>query len=338
MTSSLAFALLVPALALGLLVAVAARKAVRDLTELSSARRRRQLACDPAADLAHDVEDALGGTIWTQADLLEVLRSADTDRREQLIAAARSDSVDRTLARACRSRRATVRGRGLLLAAWLRRPGAVAAAVEGLSDPDGDVRLAACAALGAIGTSEAAVALIDALRDDVVPAPRVIERLAAPWATVALVEALGDQDTGRARAGCLRALGLGGDRSVAPVVACWVWSSELEERISATRALGELADPGTAPAVLAALGDDTWEVRAQAAKALGAVRANAAVPALEHALTDHAWWVRANAAHSLAALGEPGLAALRRTAEGGDRYAADRAEEELHLVEAAAAA
>jgi hypothetical protein len=41
--------------------------------------------------------------------------------------------------------------------------------------------------------------------------------------------------------------------------------------------------------------------------------------------------VRANAARALRELGEPGLEALRRTLEHDDRYAADRAREQLAL-------
>jgi HEAT repeat protein len=48
-------------------------------------------------------------------------------------------------------------------------------------------------------------------------------------------------------------------------------------------------------------------------------------------LSDSAWWVRAAAAEALAQLGEPGLASLRDALVHSDRYARDRAREELEL-------
>jgi HEAT repeat protein len=105
----------------------------------------------------------------------------------------------------------------------------------------------------------------------------------------------------------------------------------VEVRISAARALGRVGTTACVPALTAALASEAWPVRAQAAKSLGALHGADALEPLERCLSDHAWWVRANAARALRELGEPGIAALRRALEHDDRYAADRAREQLAL-------
>jgi HEAT repeat protein len=73
-------------------------------------------------------------------------------------------------------------------------------------------------------------------------------------------------------------------------------------------------------------------VRAQAARALAELRERRSVDALVKLMDDPAWWVRARAAEALRALGEPGLAALRRCAETHpDPFARERAAEALAL-------
>jgi HEAT repeat protein len=128
-----------------------------------------------------------------------------------------------------------------------------------------------------------------------------------------------------------RALGLAHDPRGAPALAELLGSDSVEVRISAARALGRVGGTDCVPALIDALGAEEWPVRAQAAKSLGALGAEDALAPLEGCLSDRAWWVRANAARALRELGEPGLGALRRTLEHDDRYAADRAREQLEL-------
>ena len=134
-----------------------------------------------------------------------------------------------------------------------------------------------------------------------------------------------------------RALGLARDPRGAPALAELLASDSVEVRISAARALGRVGGTDYVPALIDALAAEEWPIRAQAAKSLGALGAGDALVPLEGCLSDRAWWVRANAARALRELGEPGLEVLRRTLEHDDRYAADRAREqlELHAVVAA---
>lgn len=102
-----------------------------------------------------------------------------------------------------------------------------------------------------------------------------------------------------------------------------------EERIAAARALGSCAAGGGIAELEAALGDEDPRIRMQAATALGRLNATQSIDVLSVALTDRSWWVRSNAASALSTLGEPGLQALRAIRDGSDRFAAERAREEL---------
>jgi HEAT repeat protein len=128
-----------------------------------------------------------------------------------------------------------------------------------------------------------------------------------------------------------RALGLARDPRAAVVLVALLEVDSTEVRISAARALGRVGGETCVPALIAALASQDWPVRAQAAKSLGALGAADALHPLESCLSDRAWWVRANAARALRELGEPGIDALQRTLEHDDRYAADRAREQLAL-------
>lgn len=230
------------------------------------------------------------------------------------------------------SRRPITRGRAAFL---LSRPG-TAAAVERLApllrDPDPDVRLVACSGLARVATPRAAELLIHGLAAGALPPERIIERLGAPWAVETILATL-KSGAGRPEleASLARALGLAGDpRAAAPLVGL-LDDDSVEVRISAARALGRVGGPECAPALIAALSSEAWAVRAQAAKSLGAIGADAALGPLEDRLSDRAWWVRANAARALRELGDPGIEALGRAVEHDDRYAADRAREQLAL-------
>jgi HEAT repeat protein len=126
-------------------------------------------------------------------------------------------------------------------------------------------------------------------------------------------------------------LGTARDPRAATALAGLMHRDSMEVRISAARALGQVGGQACVPTLIDALTSDAWPVRAQAAKSLGALRAADALEPLERCLSDDAWWVRANGARALRELGEPGVQALRRALEHDDRFAADRAREQLAL-------
>lgn len=247
-----------------------------------------------------------------------------------------------------RSRNPVDRGRAILLLGELGLPEAEDELPALLSDPDPDVRLAACAELSRLGSRPAADALIVALTAEKLPAERIIERLGERWAVPALIDALSTEDLGEPptpspeagpdwRAHLARAIGVAADPRAEPLLIAMLESPATEERVAAARAL---ASSGTAlcmEPLIVALDDPAWEVRAQAAKSLGRRGDERAVPQLERSLGHEAWWVRSNAADALAEIGSAGVEALKRTLSDPDRFARDRAREALalhHLVEA----
>ncbi|MBS1885828.1 MAG: HEAT repeat domain-containing protein [Actinobacteria bacterium] len=324
-----------------------ARKLRRDRRELRSADRRARYAevfgtADVAAIAAtftgaEDDEEA-------QIDLAisidaghETLKPADF---EAIGRGMEASSLRSRLIADLGSGRALTRARAAFL---LSRPG-TSAAVEQiaplLGDPDPDVRLVACSGLARAATPRAAEVLIAGLAAEVLPPERIIERLGAPWAVETILAALESGPTA-SDASLVRALGLAADPRAAGPLAELLRSDSVEVRISAARSLGRVGAPACVPALVTALSSEVWAVRAQAAKSLGTLGAAEALQPLERCLSDRAWWVRANAARALRELGDPGLEVLREAVEHEDRYAADRAREQLALhavlVEQAAA-
>lgn len=329
-----------------------ARKLRRDRREVRSSERRAR--CE-AVLLSGDVPaitaicDGIRGA-GAQVDL-----AVSIDAVHPMLSGAQVSAIGRAveasallprLSAGLESRRPTTRARAALL---LTRPG-IPAVIEQivplLGDPDPDVRLVACSGLARAATPHAAEALIWGLVARVLPPERIIERLGAPWAVEAILLTLkegpspvpavlaGVAPSGREvelDASLARALGIARDPRGAPALATLLHSDSVEVRISAARALGRVGEPACLPALIDALTSEAWPVRAQAAKSLGALGADGALEPLENCLSDQAWWVRANAARALRELGEPGLEALRRTLEHDDRYAADRAREQLAL-------
>ncbi len=337
---------------LGLVGLAVTRKLRRDRRELRSIERRAgyetalragdvsaiAAICDDARSVAAEVDLAVSIDVAYPA-----LSRAQVDA---IRSAMETSALLPRLSAKLESRRPTTRARAALL---LTRPG-IPAVVEQiiplLGDPDPDVRLVACSGLARAATPRAAELLIWALMAHLLPPERIIERLGAPWAVETIVATLADGPTAVADvlagvapcgneaeldASLARALGLSRDPRAATTLAALLDSSSTEVRISAARALGRVGGPACVPALTAALSSEDWPVRAQAAKSLGALGAVDSLEPLEGCLSDRAWWVRANAARALRELGAPGIEALRRALEHDDRYAADRAREQLAL-------
>lgn len=349
MTSALAALLLVSlAGCVSLTILVVARKRRRDRWEARFGARRAsirtalftrdvgtlwEVLADAASDLDAQVDVAVTlEAIWPELDEATV---------QFLHEVAGSSGLASTLGRALRSRSAAARGRSVLVLSRLRLPGATPLIAPLLRDGDADVRLTAAGALGTIADHGAARALIHALSEEALPAERLIERLRFPWAVDALLDALALERAaseptrvhGRPlSAHLMGALGLARDPRAEPALVSMLATGDVEKRVAAARALGTAGTRCALPPLLHALGDLEWPVRAQAARSLGTLAAAEAIPALEAALSDRAWWVRSNSATALRSLGEPGLEALRRALESGDRFARDRAREALDLA------
>lgn len=328
------------------------RKLRRDRRELRSNERRARYEATLGGDDTAALTELCAGirSVAAQVDLavaIDAMHPALSPARTSAIGAAmEASALSQKLRADLESRRPITRARAALL---LTRPG-IPAVVEQiiplLGDPDPDVRLVACSGLARAATPRAAEVLIWGLVARVLPPERIIERLGAPWAveTILLTLREGPSPVSSALAGVepsgpeveldaslSRALGIARDRRAARALSTLLRADSVEVRISAARALGRLDGTACVPALIAALASEAWPVRAQAAKSLGALRAAEALVPLEHCLSDQAWWVRANAARALRELGDPGLEALRRALEHEDRYAADRAREQLAL-------
>lgn len=340
--------LLVLVVTTGMLLVLAAlvvgRKIARDRAEERSGGRRRRYAeilhGRRPAQLAMLVAEA-SRTTSAQLDLLVELGfigdDLDAESRAALSRAARDFGLAALLVDGLDSRDPVVRGRSGLLLARLRVPEAPGRLERLLRDGDADVRLVACAGLALTESPDAARALVTALRERLMTPERLIERLGARWAVAPMLDLLrGEEreaeDGSRVRAHIARALGLAGDPAASPALVGLLCAGGEEERISAARALATAGGPEAVAPLVCALDDEVWPVRVQAARALGALGAAEHAPRLGQMLTDGAWWVRAAAAEALADLGDPGLDVLRAALASDDRFARDRAREQLALA------
>jgi HEAT repeat protein len=328
------------------------RKLRRDRRELRSVERRGRYEvtlrqgdgpaigalCDNARGVAAEVDLAVSIDV--------VYPSLSNEQIDAIRSAMEASTLFPRLGAKLESRRPTARARAALLLTRPGIPAVVEQVVPLLGDPDPDVRLVACSGLARAATPRAAELLIWALMAHLLPPERIIERLGAPWAVDTIVFTLKEGpsvvadvlcgvapvgDEVELDASLARALGLARDRRAEAPLITLLGCDSTEVRISAARALGRVGGEASVPALIGALESEDWPVRAQAAKSLGAVGAAEALGPLEDCLSDRAWWVRANAARALRELGEPGIEALRRTLEHDDRYAADRAREQLEL-------
>jgi HEAT repeat protein len=346
----LLFALSSLGLLAGLVVLVLAKRVVRGFAERRSRRRRAvwvtALGTGPVQDMRMRElrslarQTARGSA--AQNDLLSLLdagRLPPRDGRRSLFERALlRGGLHSALRSACGSRKAVARGRAALLWARLGLEGAERAIAPLTADPDPDVRAAATQALAACQSDEAAWALLRALREGHVEPERVVERLTGEWAVGPLLNALRQPRFAAVRPWLAEALGFTRDpRAERPLVDLLLRGDD-EQRIRACRALGRLGQRSSAAMLVTALGDPSASVRAQAARGLAKLRERRSVDALVKLMGDDAWWVRARAAEALRALGEPGLAALRRCAETHpDPFARERAAEALSLEPSVAA-
>ena len=337
---------------LGLCAFVVVRKARRDRREQRSlSRRARYEATLRHGNHAEMVEiNREARSVDAQVDLAGAIDGAHAalspSRLAEIREAAYESGLFPILLEELTARSPVIRARAALLLTRTGVPSVVDQITPLLGDPDADVQLVACSGLARIATPRAAEVLIWGLVARALPPERLIERLAAPWAVETILHALRNgptptpgflarvkprgRDT-RLEASLARALGLAGDpRAEADLIALLDEDCE-EVQVSAARALGRAGRAGCVPALVRTLDSSHWPVRAQAAKSLGSLGAIAAIGPLHRCLSDPAWWVRGNAARALRELGTPGIAALRNATQHEDRYARDRAREQLAL-------
>lgn len=218
-----------------------------------------------------------------------------------------------------------------------------------LFDDDVTVRLAAAASMENVGNDEAANFLIHALQLGALPAPRIIERLGNPWAVNSTVESLWERLGGgnsaehtHMRSNLARALGLANSSEAIPVLLELNRVGSPEERIQAVRSLSAVYQVGTPSerheidvvmrAVLSSGNTDNSVLVHFAAQASSLAPREEDISLLLPLMNHSDWHVRRSAARALLAVGDEGVDALKRVLHGTDRYAADRAREELDLI------
>lgn len=135
----------------------------------------------------------------------------------------------------------------------------------------------------------------------------------------------------------LTALGNIGSASAGDNIAKVLLSGDIDERVVAAKTLKTCFTPGVEDTLFVAVDDEVGAVRAQVVRTLGLlaqqelVDRQKVISVCKKAIHDSGWWVRKYAAESLAGLGEDGLVVLRQIVAGEDKYASERAEEQLLL-------
>lgn len=336
-------------LSLVLIMLVAAFKVRRDLAEARGSRFRRDVLeawrTDDHPRSQQLLRHAMRSSNQRQIDLLAACHTAASadwsspDGCDRVRATGRAAGVPQVLRAQLRSRRAARRGLAVVLGGYPVGQLEPDDLVGFTADGNATVRLAAAASLERLASPASARALIGALVEGTLPSPRLIERLGHAWAVPSLLTALGESTDERVRCDLLRALALTADPRALPTAIDAVASGSDEERIQAMRVLAEVSrggDPAARQAAVEAarrlVDDPQPNVRTQAIAVLRHAPAGSELDVIEHLAHDADWFVRRAAAQALAGCGEPGRLALQRIALGADRFAADRAREELALL------
>ena len=300
-------------------------------------RQRRQLRLRPGAEalIAEYLADVAAVpsaiAIQERAVLLDVATEAIADlrgaERARLVGLLEELGFVSEAVRGLSARRRVSRRRAADTLATIESRAAVGALTSALGDRDAQVRATCAYALAEIGGEDVVPAVVATI---------VRDAAVAPGATALAMLALG------AKQPAALAPLLAPD--VAPEVrltAITVVSElRLSQHLSSLRAcladrgddcadevaagaahgLGLIGDVGAVDELVGLAADTSRApaVRATAVQALGSIGALRAVPVLEAQLRMPGWPVRAAAASALAALGEPGIAALRGAAKSED--------------------
>lgn len=336
-------------LSLGLIGAVIAFKINRDnLEKKSAAMQVRILDAWESGDntLMRAVAlEILQGGVREQSDLTSVCnRTADADWwtdertkavRQSFIDAGLTDQLRRQLDGGSAIRR----GLSVYIAGfpcWQIDPALIEKFTQ---DSEPTVRLAAVAALQRMATTASADALIVALEQNHLPRARIIERLGHEWAVEALLKAMDKPgQTWEVRCDLLRSLAYAGDARAVPCALQVAATGNKFERMQAMRVLANTYAKATPAqqdqieaAAIKATQDEHPNLRSTAIDVLRQIPHALEFDRLEALVADADWFVRRGAARALMALGEEGRRRLERVSSGSDKFAAQRAREELAM-------
>jgi HEAT repeat protein len=154
-----------------------------------------------------------------------------------------------------------------------------------LEAPERAVVDAAARALGRIGGTPSARALVAAIQRRGV-SRRLVSELARSAPDYFVEAALETPQRPAVRPALAIAAGLRHRRTAAPHLMTLVRRGSRRERMIACRALGWIGERSAAPAITEALSDSNWKVRMSAAKALGALHATGARDAIRYLYAD----------------------------------------------------
>jgi HEAT repeat protein len=187
-----------------------------------------------------------------------------------------------------------------------------------LDDRDDDVRLTAALSLvenhAALPLQDLVQRLSAGTRERSLLLRRLFQGTAIsdPEGTLAVAQGrIGDRSL---RTVAIAALGAAGPVEFGPALAAMESDPSTEVRAAIVTALAFVGHPCASDTVKRCLADPDWEVRTAAVDAVRRMGLSEAVQTLAELVDDEVWWVRFRASEALAALGEMGLAALRRLA------------------------
>ncbi len=262
-------------------------------------------------------------------NLMQLVRGPE---RAAFIVSATQLGVPERLARRMRAGAARDRMNALQGVAQFDDSNARDALRRALGDRDRNIRLAAAQALADKEEAFEVIDLVEQLDLGTGQSSRLAVSLFAsiartrPQDIKALVLQL-DQKI-EVRLAAVEALAETGDFSLVPMIAALALGARdgTEELPRYIHALGQFGHPSGAQAVHLALSSESIAARAAAAQAAGRIGMVDAADGLIVLLDDAEWWVRFRAAEALVAIGAPGIARLRNTAERGGGVAAEVAE------------
>jgi HEAT repeat protein len=237
------------------------RSALRRQLQAVAAGKSKHIAIDlddnSSAEIVEEITSGLGSDSFA-LDLL-VVAFKDSKTADAL--------VERMSSKSVRDRVTSARIAGALriyeIVPWLRPL---------LSAKDPAVTDAAARALGKIGGSPSASALLFAIRRRG-PNRRLISELARGAPDFFIESAIGEPQKPTVRPALAIAAGLRRRHTAISHLATLVQRGNRRERVISCRALGWIGAATTIPLIRDALNDRDWKIRMSAAKALGALRA-----------------------------------------------------------------